>query len=42
MMRRFYYTGEDGLGMWQTWVGALEYVEGKPYFFKLDRYETGI
>jgi hypothetical protein len=38
----FYYTAEDGMGSWQTWVGAIEYVEGKPYFFKLDLYQFAI
>lgn len=37
----FYYTGDDG-GMGETWVGAMEYVDGKPHFYKLDLYFTGI
>ncbi len=40
----FYYPGQEdkGFGDWVTWIGSIDYVEGKPYFFSLQRYERGI
>ncbi|MET0794148.1 MAG: SH3 domain-containing protein, partial [Polyangiaceae bacterium] len=35
----FFYPGEEAGGTdWLTWIGVIEYVEGKPYFYQLTQY----
>lgn len=34
----FYYPDPDGGIGWVTWVGSIEYVDGKPYFSRLDEF----
>ena len=37
----FYFGGVDGSG-WVTWVGSIEYVDGKPYFSALKQFQWEI
>jgi hypothetical protein len=37
----FYFAGVDGSG-WVTWVGSIEYVDGKPYFSALKQFHWEI
>jgi hypothetical protein len=37
----FHFPGVDG-GGWVTWVGSMEYVDGKPYFSALKQYHWEI
>ncbi len=38
----FFYPGQEGSNDWVTWVGSIEYVEGKPYFYDLQRFRWSI
>jgi len=40
----FYYPGDEtrGFSDWGTWIGSIDYVDGKPYFTSLQHYERGI
>lgn len=38
----FFFPGHEGHNDWVTWVGSIEYVDGKPYFDALDRYHWEI
>jgi hypothetical protein len=38
----FYFPSRDGQNDWVTWVGSIEYVDGKPYFSALDRFHWEI
>jgi hypothetical protein len=38
----FYHPGQEGSNDWVTWIGSIEYVEGKPYFFELQQFHWSI
>lgn len=38
----FHYPDPEGGSGWVTWVGSIEYVDGKPYFSALDQYHWEI
>jgi hypothetical protein len=34
----FFYPGQEGSNDWVTWIGGIDYVDGKPYCSSLQRY----
>jgi len=38
----FFYPGQEGSNDWVTWIGGIDYVDGKPYFSSLQRYHWEI
>ena len=38
----FHYPDPEGGNGWVTWVGSIEYVDGKPYFSALDQFHWEI